>query len=202
MIQQLLLMRKVTMGPVSKLFTFKCLMLTFLLCWQTQGVAHEALTSSNTKLNHAVVKNIQIQTVKLTDNSGLTYIGGKVNTADLSLYLSQMKQILGNDFALYRQHQSARDHHTFHMTLVNPYEYQSLQKDVIIGTTLSVSLHGLGRVEADEKATYFVVAQSLQAQNYRQQLVLPMKDFHITLGFNPSDIYGVNKGIASLINQQ
>ncbi|PKI18062.1 hypothetical protein [Colwellia sp. 12G3] len=146
-----------------------------------------------------LVKLIQIEIVKLTDNSGLTYVGGKVNPADLELYLSQMEKILGDDFALYRQNQSARDHQTFHMTLINPYEYQLLTKNIAIGSRLSVSLNGLGRVRQDDKTSYFVVAQSSQATSYRQGLVLSNKDFHVTLGFNPSDIYGVNKGIGSLI---
>ena len=145
------------------------------------------------------VKSIQIELVKLTDNSGLTYVGGKVNAADLDVYLSQMKQILGDDFTLYRQYQSNRDHHTFHMTLINPYEYQTLKKPVAIGTNLSVSLRGLARVSVDDKTAYFVVAQSMQAKSYRQSLVLTDKDFHVTLGFYPSDVYGVNKGIETLI---
>ncbi|GAW96120.1 MULTISPECIES: hypothetical protein [Colwellia] len=145
------------------------------------------------------VKSIQIELVKLTDNSGLSYIGGKVNAADLDVYLFQMKQILGDDFTLYRQYQSKRDHHTFHMTLINPYEYQNLCKRIAIGTKLSVSLRGLARVSVDHKTAYFVVAQSAQAKSYRQSLVLTAKDFHITLGFYPNDVYGVNKGIETLI---
>jgi hypothetical protein len=150
-------------------------------------------------VNNTQGKFIQIKIVKLTDNSGLTYVGGKVSAADLDLYLSQMKKILGNNFARYRQYQSARDHQTFHMTLINPYEYQSLTKDAAIGTTLSVSLSGLGRVSIKDKTTYFVVAQSQQATAYRQSFLLANKDFHVTLGFYPSDIYGVNKGVESLI---
>lgn len=145
------------------------------------------------------VKTIQIEIVELTDNSGLIYIGGKVSAADLSPYLAKMKQIVGDNFPLYRQNQSARDHSTFHMTLINPYEYQLLKEKVELGALLSVSLQGLGRVMVKDKATYFVVAQSSQADLFRQRWGLTRKDFHITLGFNPNDIYGVSKGIESLI---
>jgi len=162
-------------------------------------IEKKTLLQVDETVDKAQVKFIQIKVVKLTDNSGLTYIGGKVSAADLAPYLSQMKQILGDDFALFRQNQSARDHHTFHLTLINPYEYQTLTKDVDIGASFSVSLHGLARVSVDDKSTYFVVAHSLQAKSYRQSLVLNNKDFHVTLGFNPSDIYGVSKGIDSLI---
>jgi len=189
------------------MMTFKCTLFTILLLCQTSLSANvlkgNSLSDSDKKIEktveEAVVRFIQIEPVKLTDNSGLTYIGGKVSSADLAPYLSQMKEILGDDFALYRQNQSARDHHTFHMTLINPYEYQSLTKDVTLGASLSVSLRGLARVNVKDKTTYFVVAQSSQATLFRQSLALNNKDFHVTLGFNPTDIYGVNKGIEALI---
>ena len=203
------------MLKINDITRFKGVLFILLIFWQTSVFANTApeyfvnnhdnqieeipMPDIGLALEKTLVKLIQIETVELTDNSGLIYIGGKVNPADLELYLSKMKKILGDDFALYRQNQSARDHQSFHMTLVNPYEYQALKKDIAIGTTLSVSLKGLGRVILNEKTTYFVVAQSSQATNYRQNLVLSNKDFHVTLGFSPSDIYGVNKGIASLI---
>ncbi len=196
--------------------SFKSILFTFVVFWQTSVSANTTIEAAvditdnqikeipmpniDVAEKHTAVKLINIEVVKLSDNSGLTYVGGKVNPADLHRYLSQMKKILGDDFPLYRQYQSARDHQSFHMTLINPYEYQSLINGIAIGTTLSVSLRGLGRVTKDDKVTYFVVAQSPQASNYRQRLALPKKDFHVTLGFYPSDIYGVNKGLESLID--
>jgi hypothetical protein len=203
------------MFKINDITSFKSVLFTLIIFWQTSVFAltipeylvnnhgnqieEIPMPAMDINLEKPLVKLIQIETVKLTDNSGLIYIGAKVNPADLELYLSQMKKILGDDFALYRQNQSARDHQSFHMTLINPYEYQALKKDIAIGTTLSVSLSGLGRVILSDKTTYFVVAQSSQATNYRQNLLLSNKDFHVTLGFSPSDIYGVNKGIESLI---
>jgi hypothetical protein len=203
------------MIKINNIVSFKGVLFTLVIFWQTSAFSNiipEYLVNNNENkikeipmpdinidLDKPLVKLIQVEAVELTDNSGLTYVGGRVNPADIELYLSQMKQILGDDYLLYRQNQSARDHQTFHMTLINPYEYQSLKKDIVIGTTLSVSLSGLGRVILNDKTTYFVIVQSSQATRYRQKLVLNNKDFHVTLGFFPSDIYGVNKGIQSLI---
>ncbi|XPF95616.1 hypothetical protein ACM9HF_06275 [Colwellia sp. RE-S-Sl-9] len=145
------------------------------------------------------IKNIQIEVVELTDNQGLKYVGGKVSKADLSVYLQQMKNILGNEFSSFRERQAIRDHHTFHVTLINPYELQAVTKTINFGEKLSVSLLGLGRVLKEDQATYFVVAQSPEAQYFRQLLVLPAKDFHVTLGFKPKDIFGVSKNETSLI---
>ncbi len=145
------------------------------------------------------IKNIQIEVVELTDNQGLKYVGGKVSKADLSVYLQQMKNILGSEFTSFRERQAIRDHHTFHVTLVNPYELQAVTKTIKFGEKFSVSLLGLGRVQKEEQATYFVVAQSPEAQYFRQTLVLPAKDLHVTLGFKPDDIFGVSKDETSLI---
>jgi hypothetical protein len=203
------------MLKINDITSFKSVLFTLIIFWQTSvfsktipeylvnnhdnQIEEIPMPATERNLEKPLVKLIQIETVKLTDNSGLIYIGAKVNPADLELYLSQMKQILGDDFSLYRKNQSSRDHQSFHMTLINPYEYQGLNKDIDIGTSLSVSLSGLGRVILNEKTTYFVVAQSSQARNYRKNLLLSNKYFHVTLGFSPSDIYGVNKGVESLI---
>ena len=206
------------MQKINNIVSFQGILFTLAIFWQTsltaQTITEHVMEKTANKVEKTqltefddvenetlkqTVKSIQIELVKLTDNSGLTYVGGKVNAADLDVYLSQMKQILGDDFTLYRQYQSNRDHHIFHMTLINPYEYQTLKKPVAIGTNLSVSLRGLARVSVDDKTAYFVVAQSMQAKSYRQSLVLTDKDFHVTLGFYPSDVYGVNKGIETLI---
>ncbi len=201
------------MNKINKVIILKVLLFTFIICWQAslsaKTISKSLAENTNNQPKEASMPDtplaiqkaivIQIEVVELTDNSGLTYIGGKVSEADLERYLCQMQKILGDDFTRYRQYQSERDLHTFHMTLINPYEYQSVKKDVAIGTILSVSLSGLGRVNIKDKTTYFVVAQSSQATKYRQNLLLSDKDFHVTLGFYPSDIYGVNKGITTLI---
>lgn len=201
------------MKKINFIANLKNVLCTFIIFWQASlsantiikpmagntNIQSKEAPMSDTDLAIPKALVIQIEIVKLTDNSGLTYVGGKVNAADLELYLSQMKKILGDDFTRYRQYQSERDHQTFHMTLINPYEYQSVTKEIAIGTKLSVSLRGLGRVNIKDKTTYFVVAQSPQATSYRQNLLLTDKDFHVTLGFYPSDIYGVNKGVATLI---
>jgi len=201
------------MKKINNIANFKGVLLTLIIFWQATLSANTLpkslaeITNNQPKevpmsdtvptVKKALV--IQLEIVELTDNSGLIYIGGKVNAADLELYLSQMKEILGDDFTRYRQYQSERDHQTFHMTLINPYEYKSVTKEIDIGTILSVSLSGLGRVSKNDKTTYFVVAQSPQASSYRQNLMLTDKDFHVTLGFYPNDIYGVSKGIATII---
>lgn len=148
-------------------------------------------------------KTLSLEISELRDNSGLVYLGGKVSLADLSGYLEQLKTALGEEqYAIYRQYQAARDQQTFHITLVNPYEYQTINKAQLkLPEQFRVILHGLGHVENDEKNSYFVVASSADGQFIRQNLLLKNKDFHVTLGFFPDDIYGVSKGQDTLINK-
>ena len=150
-----------------------------------------------------VDKTIILEISELRDNSGLVYLGGKVSAVQLNAYLAQLKSELGAEqYAIYRQHQAARDHQSFHVTLVNPYEYQVVNKEKLkLSAQFRVILHGLGRVEQEDKKSYFIVASSPDGQFIRQKLLLKNKDFHITLGFLPDDIYGVSKGLDTLINK-
>jgi len=151
------------------------------------------------------LKNIRIQIKELKDNSGLVYIGAAVSKADLSPFLKELKSELKGEFVKYRQNQASRDHQQFHLTLINPYEYQSIDslrsaQLLKVDQYINVSLLGLGKASKEKKTTFFVVAQSSDAKFYRQKFMLPNKDFHVTLGFEPQDVYGVSKGVDALIS--
>ena len=140
---------------------------------------------------------------ELKDSSGLVYFGGKISGADLSGYLAQLKNELGEEqYTIYREHQAARDHQSFHITLINPYEYQTIDKEKLnLSQKFRVTLHGLGTVNKDDKSSYFVVASSADGQFIRQKLLLNNKDLHVTLGFYPDDVFGVSKGRDTLISK-
>jgi hypothetical protein len=164
------------------------------------GQARALRAIEKSKYQTDSLKTIVLEIKELSDNQGLKYLAGLVNRADLEQYLNKMNIILGDKFNTFRQHQSARDHGSFHVTLVNPMEYQSLMdKGAMINKKIRVQLHGLGRASQGDKSTYFVVASSSDGQFLRQTLLLKEKDFHVTLGFKPQDVYGVSKNIDSLI---
>ena len=165
-----------------------------------------ALAQSSGQLSESPASENKILTLtinELTDSSGLVYLGAKVSLADINEYLTQFRNEVGDDkYAMYRQYQSARDRHSFHVTLINPFEYQTINKEKLkLSQPFRVTLHGLGRVENTDKESYFVVASSRDGQFIRQELLLKNKDFHITLGFFPGDVYGVSKGRDTLINK-
>lgn len=161
--------------------------------------------------NNHDVKNLRLQISKLSDSQGQVYLGALINRAQLLPYLTQLKDILKEDYQVFRGHQAARDHQSFHMTLLSPKEYlladKMLVEKLLVSDTqnnfsnlLNVTLLGLAKVEQDNKKTFFIVAQSSDAQLIRQRFLLQPKDFHVTLGFNPTDIYGVKKDLSTLVD--
>ena len=166
----------------------------------TRALARYAKEKENMEQAELLTKTIRITSTVLTDNQGQKYIGGLVPKTALFPYLQQMQQELGDEFAVYRQNQMARDHSLFHLTLVNPYEYQTITKDDSqLGKTFNVTLYGLGKVAKGSKSALFVVAESSEAQLFRQTLLLKSKDFHVTLGFKPEDVHGVRKNRDTLL---
>lgn len=172
----------------------------------------KVLQSLNTDSKSQTTKSLRVKITKLKDNHGQAYLGARVSRAELSPYLTQLQELLGKDFNHYRALQAARDHQLFYLIILSPKEYQFADKALIdklltpdvnhaFSSQLKFTLFGLGKVAQNNKESFFVVANSADAQLIRQRFILPAKDFHITLGFNPSDIYGVKKDRSTLINQ-
>jgi len=159
-----------------------------------------SLTSDGNLMSKLKTQTIKLNVIELKDSTGLVYIGAQVAESDVSVYLNQLKIILGDEFEAYRANQIKRDHHAFHVTLINPYEYRELALPISVGDSFSVDLLGLGAVKKESQATYFVVAQSNWADEFRKNLGLSPKDLHVTLGFKPNDIYGVSKNAETLIH--
>jgi hypothetical protein len=195
-----------------------CLYITPLIAQANQNIP--TITAQQAKAlkmlgqqepNNNQIKNLRIQVKRLSDNQGQVYLGGSVSRAELLPYLTQLKDLLKDDFSDFRANQAARDRQSFHMTLLSPKEYQLADKVLVdkllspgvnsqISSQLNVNLIGLGKVEKNNKRTFFVIAQSSDAQLIRQRFLLQAKDFHVTLGFNPNDIYGVKKDCSTLID--
>jgi hypothetical protein len=164
------------------------------------GITAMSLTPAKQFTQQHMITKLKVTVSELKDSTGLVYVGAVINKVDLSLYLSQLAKLLGDDFAVYRQNQAIRDHNKFHVTLINPYEYQKIdQSKVTFGQEISVSLQGIGIAKEKNKTSYFVVVDSSQGQHYRQQLLLLHKDLHVTLGFDPQDVYSVRKDKGSLL---
>ncbi|MDO6427730.1 hypothetical protein Q4489_11925 [Thalassotalea sp. 1_MG-2023] len=166
------------------------------------GHAKALKSLDDEKYKDDLTKVIITTVSEMTDSTGLTYIGAKVARTEVEKFLVQLKTILGDEFQQYRLNQANRDGNAFHVTLVAPHEYQLMNKDeVTLGRTVRITLEGLGRVSQGNNTSYFVVASSNDGDFMRQTLRLAAKDFHVTLGFDKKDVYGVSKGQDTLIKQ-
>ena len=164
------------------------------------GQAKALLAIEKAKYEGNDIKTVIVNVSILTDNQGQKYLAGLINKADIEQYLTQLKTILGERFDSFREHQSARDQAKFHVTIVNSKEYQTLMnKEQMIDERLRMQLHGLGRVSQGQHTSYFVVATSTDGEFLRQKSLLQPKDFHVTLGFKPKDVHGVEKNKKTLI---
>jgi len=183
---------------------------------QAPKVRERIINDLNSNINSQ--KTLRLKLTELQDSQGLKYLGLNIPKAELVGYLAKMKRIIPAEYAQYRDNQSLRDHGGFHLTLVNPYEYQLLNKtELALGKNFSITLIGLGRVSSENtnkikvpphfestankknNTAYYIIANSSDGQFYRQNLLLKPKDFHVTLGFDSKDVYDKSKGVDTLI---
>ncbi len=200
---------KLTMRTIFLITAITCVLLmnsASVDAHTTNQVTSKSYTQSEgvtVKKHKHTNRMINIKLQQLTDNTGLTYFAGLVKQDDLIVDLAQLADILKEDFVTFRQGQQTRDHNQFHITIVNPYEFEALepkQAELLKeNIELSFNLLGLGRASKEKNQAYFVVAESLEGQKLRAKLGLKNKDFHVTVGFNQQDVYGVRKNLESLI---
>lgn len=134
----------------------------------------------------------------LKDILGSDYLGIKIPKEILEPYLSKLKQILGEQYDLYRKYQIERDDGEFHLTFANVPETKKFLYDIkyvnlveklyeyeveFILTDLSVSTNG-------ENTSYMVCVKSDDLANLRETFGLGEKVFHITIGFKTKDVHG------------
>ncbi|MBL4910651.1 MAG: hypothetical protein JKX78_11660 [Alteromonadaceae bacterium] len=191
----------------------KNLILMLCFIYMTIIIAPFAYAKNND--TESQVKQVNSKIIRLSDSTGLVYVGAEIAPADVAIYLKQLKNKLGEQqFKLFRSNQIARDQQGFHVTLINPFEYKKLinnKQKVTLGQTIAITLQGLGKVattvvnvashasKQDNTQSYFVIVSSFEGEKFRQHYGLKAKDFHATLGFNPHDIYTLSKGIERLV---
>ncbi len=150
-------------------------------------------------LSYKVMAGSQAEILK--DREGLVYLGCSVSAEKILPYLKRLNGVVGAEkYLRLRAHQARRDLQSFHVTLVNPFELKEIDREKALDAApCEFEWLGLGSVKKASAESYFVVLESSLAQNYRATLGLKTKDFHVTVGFEPSDIYGVNKGRSTLL---
>jgi hypothetical protein len=142
----------------------------------------------------------------IKDAIGQNYLGIRIDSLEVLPFLDKLRSVLGKeDYDLYTQNQQTRDHGVYHMTVINVMDYGRLTKamgmDKFVAAIQPIfeyeiddlEMLGVGKAEAKGNTTYFVVCQSDKLEAIRTRFELPKHDFHITLGFNQKDVFGVPK---------
>jgi len=139
------------------------------------------------------------------DVIGQNYIGIKFNKTQLTPFLDQLKEHLGDDYEEYVKNQQNRDRGGHHMTVINVRDYNKLTKEIGMDEfTKQVSelfkypindlkLMGVGTGTNGTNTTYFVVGKSDKLDAIRKRYDLKEHDFHITIGFKHKDVFGIRK---------
>ena len=142
----------------------------------------------------------------IKDTIGNNYLGIDFPNGIVEPFLNELKDIIGeDDFELFTENQKKRDHGSYHTTVINVMEYNSLAKkegmDKFINSLESslkyeiddFKMMGIGTAEKNVNRAYFVVCKSDKLDQIRERYGLPKYDFHITLGFKWKDVFGVRK---------
>lgn len=152
------------------------------------------------------MKQIFTKLKYLTDIKGQVYLGVDVPLSVVAVYLDRLKHHLGDDYFKYTHNQFKRDRGSHHITVVTVPEYFKIFSDKecnLLNTPVDYYIKGLGTGEIGEgdnkKVTYFLVVESERLNDIRSSLSLNSFDFHITLGFSPTDVFNVKKDETSLM---
>lgn len=138
--------------------------------------------------------------------SGVPYLACRLSGDELEDYADQLKSVLCNEYVEFERNRFHRDGVNYHITVLNPREYrdQLNKAQITLGTLegaiIEFTLVGLGAVSDGDNWAYYVVAESNDADEIREALELPKRDFHVTLGFRESDVHGRSKDRRTLIS--
>lgn len=144
----------------------------------------------------------------LKDRVGQNYIGIEIPPDVVQPYLNELKNHLSEeDFKLFTQNQQNRDSGHYHITVINVMDYNRLSKEMGIDKFINslelifdyeiddLDMRGVGMAQKSPNVAYFIVCQSDKLDAIRTRFNLPKQDFHVTLGFNPKDVFGVPKNL-------
>lgn len=139
----------------------------------------------------------------IKDVFGSNFLGIKFSIDEVIPFLDLLYEYLDNseNYKLYTENQKKRDNNSYHLTIVSvPELEQSIKKfgyEIFNKKTEAISeyeisdlkMKGIGKAESNENAVYFIICGSDELNIIRAAFDLPEKDLHITLGFNPRDVF-------------
>ena len=142
----------------------------------------------------------------LKDVLGNNYLGLDIPVSVVQPHLNELRDILGeDDYVKFTENQIKRDGGHYHITVINVADYNRLSKHMGIDKFVNsldpilkypiddLKLLGVGRAQKNENTAFFIVCDSAKLESIRTRYELQKQDFHVTLGFNFRDVFGVTK---------
>ena len=142
----------------------------------------------------------------LKDILGNNYLGLDIPVSVVQPYLNELRDILGeDDYTKFTENQIKRDGGHYHITVINVADYNRLSKHMGVDKFVNsldpilkypiddLKLLGVGRAQKNENTAFFIVCDSAKLEAIRNRFELEKHDFHITLGFNWKDVFGIRK---------
>jgi hypothetical protein len=138
----------------------------------------------------------------LKDRLGNSYMGIKFSSYEVESLANQLNEYLGEEYELYKTNRNNRDGDKYHITFLSVPEYQPIREDAIklLGQKVNLEVVGIGKAEGKGNITYFAIVNSTDLDTMFSKFYDTKKDYHITLGFNQKDVFGVSKGLDTLID--
>ena len=135
----------------------------------------------------------------IRDVNGSEYLVVKYSEQEL---IKELKLFRNNieDFDILEHNRFNRDGEYYHITVIdaNTYKKISLLNKMKIDDIKFLGV-GYGICKDEINETYFIIVESEQLNDIRKAFSLKLINFHITIGFNKKDVFGIDKGIISKI---
>ena len=140
----------------------------------------------------------------LKDVLGNNYLGLDIPKHVVEPFLNELRDILGeDDYTKFTENQIKRDGGHYHITVINVIDFNKLSNNIdkfvnsldpILKYPIDdLKLLGVGRAQKNENTAFFIVCDSAKLEAIRNRFELEKHDFHITLGFNWKDVFGIRK---------
>ena len=128
---------------------------------------------------------------------GGSYFGTVITDRLIGNHLALLEKHIGEEkFKELEQNKVDRDgDYHFHMTILEPKDVRKIGKGTLKDMPVfNTTLKGIGSVSNEAgNETWYIIVESDEIQNWREDLGLEPKDLHITLGFLGKDIYNMRK---------
>lgn len=142
----------------------------------------------------------------LKDSIGSNYLGVNIPEAIVEPFLDKLRSVIGDvDFDVLTKNQKDRDRNHYHITVMPVRDYDMLAKQMGMANFINslelilkypiddLEMLGIGSASKNNNLAYFIVCNSDKLNAIRNRYNLSNKDFHITIGFSPKDVFGGRK---------